>query len=152
VQDPLGVDGGQSMASADGLGLLDLETSMAKDKVLAQRRFKARTSLGSLELSGYEIHHGRSRCGAGAVVEAMGPGRAPLLVSDGAGVWGSYLHGILDEAPFRRAFLGAVAKAQGKAWQGRGPDRAERREQSLDRWAAHLSTHLDLGFLPRRPS
>jgi adenosylcobyric acid synthase len=152
VLDPLGVDGGKRMASADGLGLLDLETSMAREKVLAQRRLKARTSLGPLELSGYEIHHGRSRCGAGAVLEASAPGGEPLLVSDGAGIWGSYLHGILDEAPFRRAFLGAVAKAQGRRWHGGGADRAVRREQSLERWASHLAAHLDLGFLPRRPS
>jgi adenosylcobyric acid synthase len=152
LRDPLGVDGGKRGAQAQGLGLLDFETSMGRDKVLAQRRLKARTRLGALELSGYEIHHGRSRCGAGVVVEAAGADGEALLLSDGAGVWGSYLHGILDEAPFRRAFLGAVAKAQGRRWRGGGLDRAERRERSLDRWAAHLSEHLDLGFLPRRPS
>jgi adenosylcobyric acid synthase len=152
LRDPLGVDGGRRGAMGEGLGLLDLETRMGRDKVLAQRRLNARTRLGRLELSGYEIHHGRSRCGAAAVVEAMGPGQEPLLVSDGAGVWGSYLHGLLDEAPFRRAFLGAVAKAQGKRWRGAGLDRAQRREDGLDRWAAHLAKHLDLGFLPRRPA
>jgi adenosylcobyric acid synthase len=152
LRDPLGVDGGKRGAAAQGLGLLDVVTSMGRDKVLALRRVPARTRLGRMELSGYEIHHGRSRCGAGAVVEATGPAKEPLLVSDGAGVWGSYLHGILDEAPFRRAFLGACAKAQGKRWSGKGADRAERREQSLDRWAAHLAQHLDLGFLPRRPA
>ncbi|HXB98568.1 MAG TPA: cobyric acid synthase [bacterium] len=152
LSDPLGVDGGKRGAKALGLGLLDLETRMGRDKVLALRRFTARTRLGRLELSGYEIHHGRSRCGPAAVVEARGPGQEPLLVSDGAGVWGSYLHGLLDEAPFRRAFLGALAKAQGRRWVGGGLDRAERRERSLDRWAAHLARHLDLGFLPRRPS
>ncbi|HXC63776.1 MAG TPA: hypothetical protein VNZ67_05430, partial [bacterium] len=116
------------------------------------RRFKAATRLGRLELSGYEIHHGRTRAGAAARVEAVGPAGQALMVSDGAGVWGTYLHGVLDEAPFRRAFLGALAKAQGKRWRGGGADRSERREQSLDRWASHLARHLDLSFLPRRPS
>ena len=151
LTDPLGVDGGRRGGSGEGLGLLDLETRMAKDKVLALRRLSAGTRFGRLELSGYEIHHGRSRCGVGAVVEAAGPGGEALLVSDGGGVWGSYLHGILDEAPFRRAFVGAVAKAQGKRWRGGGLDRPQRREQSLDRWSAHLAKHLDLSFLPRRP-
>jgi adenosylcobyric acid synthase len=150
LNDPLGVDHGRRGAKALGLGLLDVQTSMGRGKVLALRRFKAATRLGRLELSGYEIHHGRTSAGPTARVEAEGPVGQALLVSDGAGVWGTYLHGILDEAPFRRAFLGALARAQGRRWRGGGVDRAQGREQSLDRWAAHLAKHLDLSFLPRR--
>jgi adenosylcobyric acid synthase len=151
VSDPHGVDGGRFGARAQGLGLLDLATVMGRDKVLRQRKVQARTRLGAVELSGYEIHHGRSQAGPGVRVEAVGPRRQPLLYSDGGGVWGSYLHGILDQGGFRQAFLQAVAVAQGRRFNGSSTALAADREASLAAWAAHLRAHLDLRWLPQAP-
>ena len=152
VSDPHGVDGGRAGDRVQGLGLLDLVTVMGRDKVLLQRRLKARTRLGAFELSGYEIHHGRSQAGGGVRVEARGPQRQPLLYSDGGGVWGSYLHGLLDQGGFRQAFLAAAAQAQGRRFRGSPGSLAADREASLQAWAAHLRRHLDLRWLPSAPT
>jgi len=149
VEDPSGVDSGGGPAKAAGLAFLDLSTRMSPRKVLARRELRVRCSLGTLDLKGYEIHHGRSRLGAGARLEAATQRGAPLLVSGGGGrAWGSYLHGLLDLPGFRNALLEGVARARAKAWSAPAGSLDARREESLDRWARHLERHLDLGFLP----
>jgi adenosylcobyric acid synthase len=123
---------------------------MAPKKILARRSLRAKGSLGTLALEGYEIHHGRTHLGKGAKLEAAGPRGQALLVSGGRGrVWGSYLHGLLDGAEFRNAFFTKLARARGKAWNASARSLNQRREQSLQRWAGTLERNLDLGFLPR---
>lgn len=152
IRDPQGVDSGRKGSRQAGLGLLDLRTQMRPQKLLAQRREMAWTRLGRLELSGDEIHQGRSQVGPACRVEA-GTRLAPLLCSDARGqVWGTYLHGLLDGPAFRNAFFKALARARGKAWRADTFDLGQQRERDLRRWAAHLEAHLDLGFLPRRPA
>jgi adenosylcobyric acid synthase len=151
ILDPAGVDGGRKGAREQGLGWLSLGTRMAARKVLAHRQGRTRVSLGRQPLSGYEIHHGRSRTGPDLRVEGSTRQGQALLYSGGSGrVWGTYLHGILDGVEFRDAFLSRLAKDRGKAWRGAGPSLNERREASLRAWARHMERHLDLGFLPAR--
>lgn len=86
----------------EGLGLLDISTSLAKDKTLLRREGRHKDS--GLAVFGYEIHHGISK---GSV--------SPLLqFSDGSTcgthhpempIWGAYLHGIFDSDVFRRWFI-----------------------------------------------
>ena len=151
VSDPHGVDGGRRGGRAEGLGLLDLGTVMGRDKVLAQRTLSMRNRLGAHPLSGYEIHHGRSQAGPGLKAEARDARGQALLFSDGGSVWGSYLHGLLDQGGFRQAWLSAAAAAQGRRFKGSPRALDADREASLQAWAAHLADHLDLRWLPRRP-
>lgn len=151
VRDPLGVDGGRRGGVAEGLGLLDLTTVMGRDKVLAQRQLSMRNRLGAHTVAGYEIHHGRSQAGPGLAVEARDARRQAQLYSNGAGVWGSYLHGLLDQPGFRQAWLSAAATAQGRSFRASSRSLDADREASLDAWARHLERHLDLSWLPRTP-
>ena len=152
VLDLKGHDSGRRSRTGKGLGLLDLETRMARTKVLARREASCQTPWGTQVLKGYEIHHGRTRLGTGAKVRIRGPQAAPWLVSDARGrVWGSYLHGLFENDAWRQAWLGALAKARGKAAPKAALASDRRREQALDRWAAHLAAHLDLRFLPEAP-
>jgi adenosylcobyric acid synthase len=154
VLDPAGNDSGRRrQRQLPGLGLLDAQTRMAPSKVLAQRQALRPSPWGALEIRGYEIHHGRTRLGPGVKVRIAGPLKAPWLVSDRPGrIWGSYLHGLLDNDGLRQAFLGALAKAQGKPTPPGLVSALARREQALNRFAAHLDQHLDLRFLPRGPA
>ena len=107
VHDPAGVDG--PAGAADGLGLLDVETTMAGEKTL--RRADGRCALTGEPVSGYEIHMGQTR----------GPDLArPMLQldtgSDGARdasgrVEGTYLHGLLANDAWRRAWLARAGAA-----------------------------------------
>ncbi len=89
------VDGVEAAAGTevDGLGLLDVVTRFAADKVL---RLPMGEALGE-PVGGYEIHHGRITVGTDA---------EPFL--DGArqgAVFGTMWHGSLESDGFRHAFL-----------------------------------------------
>jgi len=89
-------------------GLLDIDTSMAASKTLSRTRAKYNPK--GYNVSGYEIHHGKTRIGDCEVI----------LESDGKAlgvtkknVWGTYLHGIFDNDQFRRDFLNDLRRNQG---------------------------------------
>lgn len=102
IEDPYAVDG-----SGEALNLLPLITTFARDK-LTQRREARFASLAppwqvlsGLDISGYEIRHGRTRI-TGAVVTALPDGlgfaRGPIL--------GVYLHGLLEDPAVVKALIG----------------------------------------------
>ncbi|ADH86284.1 cobyric acid synthase [Desulfurivibrio alkaliphilus] len=107
IADPLGLENATGHVS--GLALLPLETTLAPNKTLVQRRF---THLASgLEVHGYEIHHGQSRVeGAPALRDGATPEGA---CSPNGRIWGSYLHGIFDADHFRRWFIDRLRRRRG---------------------------------------
>ncbi|CCG39699.1 cobyric acid synthase [Magnetospirillum molischianum] len=140
IADPLGVEGPPGSV-APGLGLLDVETVMAGDKVL-------RESVGydgsGRPVRGYEMHMGRT----------TGPdSKRPLLTMEGRPegalsadglVAGCYLHGLFASDPFRSAFLDVLrpGRAPGAAWE-------PQIEAILDRLASHLKQSLDIDAIGR---
>ncbi|MFI6867074.1 cobyric acid synthase [Nocardia sp. NPDC050406] len=125
--------------TVDGLGLLDLEIEFADPKVL-------RRSDGPLR--GYEIHHGRVRHS----------GDAPWLrlhgVPEGSvrgSIWGTHLHGVLENDDFRRDWLRMVAIRAGRTDFVVAEDIsvAAVRDEQLDLLADLMEKHLDLETLER---
>jgi adenosylcobyric acid synthase len=114
VLDPHGLEGGDQ----PGLGLLDLSTTLALEKVTRQ------VEVGWAEggrMRGYEIHHGATQAGPRAV---------PYL-DEGLGfqqdnVWGVYVHGLFENSSFRQRFLERLG------WVGQ-----------TENWTAGLDTELD---------
>ena len=134
VRDPAGVDG--AAGAADGLGLLNVETTMAGEKTV--RRAQGRCALGAEPVSGYEIHVG----------ETSGPDLArPMLdldtgnegARDESGrVEGTCLHGLFANDAWRRSWLARAGGATDPSWSyGAAADRA------LDDIADDLSGMLD---------
>jgi adenosylcobyric acid synthase len=119
VRDPLGVEG--PPREEEGLGLLDLDTTMAGEKTTTQVKARALDLEGSgHEIVGYEIHMGLTEpTGEGTpaveIVERTGrPERMPDgWVRPDRRVWGTYIHGIFDADDFRRAFLKALREERG---------------------------------------
>jgi adenosylcobyric acid synthase len=138
IADPDGIEG--PPGEAPGLGHLDIDTVIAGDKRLTQRR--GVDALSGLAISGYEIHIGRS----------TGPAAArPFLVLDGAPegavspdgrAAGCYLHGIFGADAWRRHYLESLGGVPDPLL-----DHAAAIETALDDLAAHLETHLDLDRL-----
>ena len=125
-----------------GLGLLDIETDLLGDKLLAPIQGKdARTSA---PFTGYEMHIGRSfgpDCGR-PLTGCRSDGRKDGAVSANGLVSGCYVHGLFTG---RRATKSALlARLGGK---GSGVSYEETLEAALDAVAAHLETHLDLDRL-----
>jgi adenosylcobyric acid synthase len=139
ISDPGGIEG--AAGEVDGLGLLDVETVLSKDKTL---EIVSGIDIASGEkVRGYEMHLGLSE----------GPDREnPWIMLDGGRsegarsqdgrVLGSYLHGIFAADPFRHAFLATLRS-------GRVHETAydQRVEKTLDSLAEHLEEHLDLNHL-----
>ncbi|HJW55491.1 MAG TPA: cobyric acid synthase [Burkholderiaceae bacterium] len=126
VADPHGIEGAPGISEA--LGLLDMETELAHDKMLAQ--VSGRCAFADATVSGYEIHMGVSH-GPATMRPAFHIGARP----DGARsednqVLGTYLHGLFDTPQAMAALL---------RWAGletdNAVDLAQLREQSLDRIA-----------------
>jgi adenosylcobyric acid synthase len=153
ISDPDGVE--SDLLQAEGLGLLDTETVLTGDKQTHQvagtvLEGGVALGLGAVEqVAGYEIHMGET---------ARGPLARPLFsvarhggfgesIEDGAvcsdgRVWGTYLHGLFDDAALRHALLDHL-----RVRRGLGPALREvgtSLDIELDRLADHLAAHLDL--------
>lgn len=140
-----------------GLGLLDTETTFEADKVLAQARGvllaegPAFAGITGMELTGYEIHMGRTVLGAAArpllkVIERKGSDQIGLdgAVSDNGLVWGSYFHGIFDNDAFRGHLLNWLRERKGLQARSCQLRQAELLEQELDRLAEISRERLDM--------
>jgi adenosylcobyric acid synthase len=118
-------DGIESTDSADGLGLLDVNTTFAPEKLLRQ----VTASVWGVEATGYEIRHGR--------VDRDEP-----LVQQG-NVLGTAWHGLLEGDAFRRKLLTWVAEQTERAYTPARISFQAVREQQLDRLADWLAAHID---------
>lgn len=120
IRDPEGVEG--APGEVTGLGLLDVETCFAADKVLR------------LTDGGYEIHHGRTTCGSG-VDEFPGGARAGQ-------VFGTMRHGYLEDDALRAAFLRETLRLAPS-----GVSFPAARERRLDLLGDLIEEHLDVDAL-----
>ena len=139
LADPQGLEG--SAGSSPGLGLLELETTLAVDKQL--RRVAGRLTLpGGAAVEGYEIHMGISRGAALARPAVELDGRTDGALSADGQILGTYLHGLFDHPAARDALL---------AWAGLAvrpaPDYRALREAGIERLADTLEASLDPGML-----
>jgi adenosylcobyric acid synthase len=137
VRDPDGIEG--PAGETAGLGHLDIDTIMTPDKRLTGVR--AQHCASGAEVSGYEIHIGRSDGPARARPFARIGGVDEGATSPDGRIMGSYLHGLFREDAFRAAFLAQM----GAAPSGQSYD--ARVEGALDALAAHIEAHLDVGAL-----
>ncbi|MGK5095075.1 cobyric acid synthase [Deltaproteobacteria bacterium TL4] len=108
IQDPNGVEG--EPGRIEGLKMLDVETTLEKEKVLARSQgifLKAQT-----KIEGYEIHMGLTRRNASTtpLIHVTQRHDEALDEWDGAisadgKIWGTYFHGLFDAPEFRVHFL-----------------------------------------------
>jgi adenosylcobyric acid synthase len=137
IVDPDGIEG--PPAKVDGLGLLDVATTLSAEKRLEPMRG---TTGDGASFSGYEMHMGVTEGPDCARPFAWLAGGAPegAISADGR-VIGTYIHGLFADDGQRTAWLGrfggGVADVAYEAVV----------EQTLDALAAHLATHLDLDAL-----
>jgi len=151
VSDPDGVET-QGERETEGLGLLDVVTIMLSHKETHQVRAELLPA-GYLAapkscrtLDGYEIHMGETMLGPGVqpfsrIVSRSGE---EVEVQDGAvtrdgRIFGTYLHGIFQNGPFRAAFLNRLRRGKGLAERA-----AAEADDPFDKLAAHLEQHLDM--------
>jgi adenosylcobyric acid synthase len=138
IADPHGMEG--PAGAVDGLGLLDVETTLTSVK-----RLEAVAGASVAEdapFAGYEMHIGVT-CGPDAAqpVLRFADGRPDGASSADGRVRGCYVHGLFGDDRQRAAWLRWMgAAASGYAYEADG-------EATLDALAAHLERHLDLDAL-----
>lgn len=139
ISDPDGIEGPAGTSPA--LGWLPVTTQLLKQKQLRLITGAIRES--NTPVSGYEIHCGDSRLDKNATAFIqLEDQRFDGCVSPDGQVAGSYLHGLFDGPDACRELL---------RWAGLekpiGIDRAELREQEINRLTDCLEEHLDLASL-----
>ncbi|TWI02853.1 adenosylcobyric acid synthase (glutamine-hydrolysing) [Luteimonas cucumeris] len=141
VHDPEGIEG--DAGSSDGLGWLDMETTLQPGKQL--HNTSGRLAFADASVRGYEIHCGISRGPALARPALhLDDGRSDGARSDDDRVLGSYLHGLFD-APDALAALLRWAGLRDAAVL----DLQVLREASIERLADAVAAHLDTTTLSR---
>ena len=125
VCDPLHLEG--EVERLPGLGLLPISTTITTEKATRQVRFQ----FAGHDCQGYEIHQGVS------TVEA------PIVETDRC--MGTYIHGILDNAPVIDYLLAPFAekvRARSQSF-----DYQAFKEQQYDKLADHVRQHLNMEIL-----
>ncbi|MBE9224444.1 cobyric acid synthase CobQ [Phormidium sp. LEGE 05292] len=144
IADPEGIEGNDSQR-CEALGLLPLSTLITPQKVVRQRQVTSNYPQFGLPISGYEIHQGRSRQLESQGVKPLFDDPYLGMVDSTESVLGTYLHGIFDNGPWRRAWLNLLRQQRGLHALPNGiSNYREQREAMLDAIADVVESHLDL--------
>ena len=138
IHDPYGLEG--DAGSGHGLGLLDVETTLERDKQL--RNGRGTLALAHAPVTGYEIHAGATTGPALARPAVHLEHRCDGALSGDGQILATYLHGLFESPPARTALL---------AWSGLDDaqtiDYHAQREASIERLADAVAAHLDTARL-----
>jgi adenosylcobyric acid synthase len=144
IHDPDGIEG--VAGSVDGLGLLDIETTLTEQKTLTHTTgIETRTGAA---ISGYEIHLGQTT-GADTAqpmvhhIEGRDGINVDGAISPDGQVAGCYMHGLFASDTFRSAWLNRHGKASSQIIFDQQID------TTLDQLANHLAAHADLDAIAR---
>ena len=133
----------------DGLGLLNVETTMAKEKTTVQNYgliLEGNHGYENIEVTGYEIHMGESNI--------TDQNTKPFLKTkdghfDGAvnadnNVFGTYFHGVFDNDGYRNAILNNIRRAKGMPIVDVSANFAAIKNAEYDRLAEHVKANLEM--------
>ncbi|NET59408.1 MAG: cobyric acid synthase CobQ [Symploca sp. SIO2E6] len=148
LEDRDGYEGHQG--SYPGLNLLPLATLITGHKISRQRSVTSNYPQPGLPVTGYEIHQGNSQILK--LPEQEVSNYRPLFDDSGLGIvdatqliWGSYLHGLFDNGPWRRAWLNHLRHRRGLSSLPTGvANYREQRETIFNSLADIVGAHLDL--------
>lgn len=144
LADPEGLEGHEGRYK--GLCLLPLKTVITGQKVARQRLVTSNHPQPGLPVSGYEIHQGRTQVIEPDLTQPLFEDSNLGVVDSSLSVWGSYLHGLFDNGPWRRAWLNRLRQQRGLRSLPTGiSNYREQREAMLDDLATQVEAHLDLG-------
>ncbi|AZR74549.1 cobyric acid synthase CobQ [Anoxybacter fermentans] len=150
--DPHGAE--SSLRSLPGLGLLQAETEMAKEKTTRQikgiwayedNRYFAK--MKGIPISGYEIHMGQTILGE----EVLRPIYLDSIdeweggVNKNGNIVGTYLHGIFENLNWTRQLLNNLRRLKGMK-EKKGPVQSywDFKEAEYNRLAQHVRNHVNI--------
>ena len=148
LHDPDQLEGGDGVGPWPGLGLLPLTTRFGGTKALRQREVQALWP-ETTPISGFELHHGSTQASDDLLPLCHEPGLGWWSSTPSGGtITGTYLHGLLDNGPWRRHWLNQLRKRKGLTDLATNlPNHGEHRHQLLERLADAFEQHVDLSPL-----
>ncbi len=161
IMDPLCLEGAET--EIEGFGLLRAVTLMEEEKITSRVRAKVLPGKEEdsvfhipqeIEVEGYEIHCGRTEVEEehfSNIVEKSGEG---VSLSDGAinsraNVFGTYLHGIFDNANFTQTILNNLRRRKGLAQKREEDDYRSYKEMQYDMLADEVRKYIDVSKIYR---
>jgi len=144
IQDPDLVE--SSDGKVQGLGLLEVDTVMLPEKTLL--RTNARHSPSGVEVTGYEIHHGQTNAEQLLPAFVSSDGQVVGAATAEHRIWGTYLHGVFDSAPFCRWFIDRLRVRRGLE-PCEDPHVEYEIEPAMDRWADIVRQSLEMDEIYR---
>lgn len=144
IKDPYGIE--SEIKEIPGLGLLELETVMEKEKNTTQYEGKLSNCTGLLEglegekIKGYEIHQGVT---FGNESKVNDEDRIVTIIKE-ENIFATYLHGIFENEKITRNILNKVRAKKGIELQMKGITFDEYREQQLDKLEKIFRENVDI--------
>ncbi len=139
VSDPDSIECGGSI---NGMGLLDTETVLEKEKTRTQTRGYINSLDGifseitNLPYEGYEIHVGKT----------TGMFDREEVIINSNNVYGTYIHGIFDKKEIAEAIVKSLAKKKNVAMDNNAiMDYSKYKEKEYDKMADIIREHINMG-------
>jgi adenosylcobyric acid synthase len=161
IIDPYNVE--SSMREVNGMGLLDIITTLDKVKTTCQvsaelinssKLFNIVQNGSNCDLKnfkGYEIHMGNTTGDTGLFRIYRGTSRRDLTDGSAKGnVWGTYIHGIFDNDALRTALLNSLRQKKRLPVRETGFHYQAKREEAINNWADTLKSSVDICFILRQ--
>lgn len=150
LADPEGIEGQDGRYK--GLNLIPIRTVITQKKVARQRATTSKSPQAGLPISGYELHQGRTQLVSNEESNGDSPqfnflfdDKSLGVVDETQSIWGTYLHGLFDNGPWRRAWLNRLRKQRGLGSLATGiANYREQREMVLDGLADAVEKHINL--------
>jgi len=159
ISDPLQVESGGSIT---GMELLDMDTVITKEKRTIRVSGKINTlngplkALSGMDFSGYEIHMGKTSDTKSDLTDipdiaetieniSYCPQNGESIISNSGNVYGSYIHGLFDEAGIAEYIVRQTAKIKGIDFDG-GKNKSHRefKEEQYDILADMIRSGMDM--------
>ena len=160
IFDPHNVE--SSHTEVEGIGLLDIETTLDKTKTTCQlsANLVSRKWFGAVQssstckwnqLKGYEIHMGHTTGDVG-LFNIKRLNGSEDYVPDGSvkeNVWGTYIHGIFDNDGLRTSVINSLRMKKGLPPREETTIYHSKKEEAIERWADILGKSVDICFILR---
>lgn len=137
IHDPKGIEGPPK--SIEGLGLLNIETTMSENKILQE--VTAQTREGNIDVKGYEIHIGKSEGEDLNNSWLSVDGKSVSAATTDGNIQGCYIHGIFSNDTFRSHYIKGLGATPSELKFDRKVD------ITLDRLSKHIEQFIDLDKL-----
>ena len=155
IKDPENLESREG--ETNGLGLFDFETTLNPGKLTRQVQLetvKSRVFPEGLQCNGYEIHMGRTTFTTSyPALFSSSKEENPMnfgITNEAGTVFGTYLHGFMDNDLFRKNILRYIRNEKGMPEPQNKFDYAQFRSRELDKLADLIKSSIDMEAIKKK--